>query len=130
MMDAGNALLSSMALQKPLGRLPASDVNLVMMDAGIALVFDGFTKAWGWHPAPDVNLVMMDAGNALVFDGFTKALSREPFFLRMAIWRRGLEPWYLVLGGDAVGRGFELQSDLELSFPEILMITTVVWSTL
>jgi hypothetical protein len=30
-------------------------------------------------------------------------LSREPFFLRMAIWLRGLERWYLVLGGVAVG---------------------------
>jgi hypothetical protein len=40
--------------------------------------------------------------------------------LRMAIWLRGLERWYLVLGGVAVGRGFEPQSDLELSFVEIL----------
>jgi hypothetical protein len=47
-------------------------------------------------------------------------LSREPFFLRMAIWLRGLERWYLVLGGVAVGRRFEPQSDLELSFAEIL----------
>jgi hypothetical protein len=39
-------------------------------------------------------------------------LSREPFFLRMAIWLRGLERWYLVLGGDAVGRGFEPQRKL------------------
>jgi hypothetical protein len=30
----------------------------------------------------------------------------------MAIWLRGLERWYLVLGGVAVGRGFEPQSDL------------------
>jgi hypothetical protein len=43
-------------------------------------------------------------------------LSREPLFLRMAIWLRGLERWYLVLGGVAIGRGFEPQSDLELSF--------------
>jgi hypothetical protein len=48
-------------------------------------------------------------------------LSREPFFLRMAIWIRGLERWYLVLGGDAIGHGFEPQSDLELSFAEILI---------
>jgi hypothetical protein len=48
-------------------------------------------------------------------------LSREPFFLRMAIWLRGLERWYLVLGRVAVGRGFEPQSDLELSFAEILI---------
>jgi hypothetical protein len=48
-------------------------------------------------------------------------LSRETFFLRMAIWLRGLECWYLVLGGVAVGRGFEPQSDLELSFAEILI---------
>jgi hypothetical protein len=47
--------------------------------------------------------------------------SREPFFLRMAIWLRGLERWYLVLGGVAVGRGFEPQSDLELSFAKILI---------
>jgi hypothetical protein len=31
---------------------------------------------------------------------------------------RGLERWYLVLGGFAVGRGFEPQSDLELSLIE------------
>jgi hypothetical protein len=49
-------------------------------------------------------------------------LSREPFFLRMAIWLRGLERWYLVLGGVAVGRGFKPQSDLELFFAEILII--------
>jgi hypothetical protein len=48
-------------------------------------------------------------------------LSREPFFLRMAIWLRGLERWYLVLGGVAVDRGFEPQSDLELSFAKILL---------
>jgi hypothetical protein len=48
-------------------------------------------------------------------------LSREPFFLRMAIWLRGLEHWYLVLGGVAVGRRFEPQSDMELSFTEILL---------
>jgi hypothetical protein len=48
-------------------------------------------------------------------------LSREPFFLRMAIWLRGLERWYLMLGGVAVGRGFEPQSDLELSFTKILI---------
>jgi hypothetical protein len=48
-------------------------------------------------------------------------LSRETFFLRMAIWLRGLERWYLVLGGVAVGRGFEPQSDLELSFAKILI---------
>jgi hypothetical protein len=39
----------------------------------------------------------------------------------MAIWLRGLEHWYLVLGGVAVGRGFEPQSDLELSFAKILI---------
>jgi hypothetical protein len=48
-------------------------------------------------------------------------LSREPFVLRMAIWLRGLERWYLVLGGVAVVRGFEPQSDLELSFADILI---------
>jgi hypothetical protein len=48
-------------------------------------------------------------------------LSREPFFLRMAICLRGLERWYLVLGGVAVGRGFKSQSDLELSFAKILI---------
>jgi hypothetical protein len=41
----------------------------------------------------------------------------------MAIWLRGLERWYLVLGGVVVGRGFEPQSDLELFFAEILMIS-------
>jgi hypothetical protein len=40
---------------------------------------------------------------------------------RMAIWLRGSERWYLVLGGVAVGRGFEPQSDLELFFAEILI---------
>jgi hypothetical protein len=46
-------------------------------------------------------------------------------FLRMAIWLRGgLERWYFVLGGVAVGRGFEPQSDLELSFAKILINTT------
>jgi hypothetical protein len=39
----------------------------------------------------------------------------------MAIWLGGLERWYLVLGGVAVGRGFEPQSDLELSFAKILI---------
>jgi hypothetical protein len=39
----------------------------------------------------------------------------------MAIWLRGLERWYLVLGGIAVGRGFEPQFDLELFFAEILI---------
>jgi hypothetical protein len=39
----------------------------------------------------------------------------------MAIWLRRLERWYLVLGGVAVGRGFEPQSDLELSFAKILI---------
>jgi hypothetical protein len=39
----------------------------------------------------------------------------------MSIWLRGLERWYLVLGGVAVGRGFEAQSDLELSFAKILI---------
>jgi hypothetical protein len=48
-------------------------------------------------------------------------LSREPFFLRMAIWLGELEHWYLVLGGVAVGREFEPQSDLELFFAEILI---------
>jgi hypothetical protein len=41
-------------------------------------------------------------------------------FLIMAFWLRGLERSYLVLGGVAVGRGFEPQSDMELSFAEIL----------
>jgi hypothetical protein len=52
-------------------------------------------------------------------------LSREPFFLKNGEWRSGsegyLEHWYLVLGGVAVSRGFEPQSDLELSFAEILI---------
>jgi hypothetical protein len=39
----------------------------------------------------------------------------------MAIWLKGLERWYLVLSGVAVGRGFEPQSDLELSFAKILI---------
>jgi hypothetical protein len=39
----------------------------------------------------------------------------------MFIWLRGLERWYLVLGGVAVGRGFEPQSDLELFFADILI---------
>jgi hypothetical protein len=38
----------------------------------------------------------------------------------MAIWLR-VEHWYLVLGSVAVGLGFEPQSDLELSFAEILI---------
>jgi hypothetical protein len=42
------------------------------------------------------------------------------FFLRMAIWLGGVERWYLVLGGVAVGHKFEPQSDLELFFAEIL----------
>jgi hypothetical protein len=42
-------------------------------------------------------------------------------FLRMAIWLGGLERWYLVLGGIALGHGFEPQSDLELSFAKILI---------
>jgi hypothetical protein len=37
----------------------------------------------------------------------------------MVTWLRGLERWYLVLAGVAVGRGFEPQSDLELFFAEI-----------
>jgi hypothetical protein len=49
-------------------------------------------------------------------------LSRKPFFLIMAIWLRGLEHWYLVPGGVAVGRGFETPSDLELFFAEILIL--------
>jgi hypothetical protein len=44
-------------------------------------------------------------------------------FIRMAIWLRGLEHWYLVLGGVAIGRGFEPQSDVELFFAEILIHT-------
>jgi hypothetical protein len=40
----------------------------------------------------------------------------------MAIWLRGLERWYLVLGGVAVGRGFEPQSDLVLSLAKILNV--------
>jgi hypothetical protein len=39
----------------------------------------------------------------------------------MAIWLRGLERWYLVLGSVAVGRWFEPQSELELSFAKILI---------
>jgi hypothetical protein len=41
--------------------------------------------------------------------------------LRMAIWLRGLERWYLVLGGVAVCRGFEHQSNLEPFFAEIIV---------
>jgi hypothetical protein len=33
--------------------------------------------------------------------------------------------WYLVLGGIAVGRGFEPQSDLELSFTQILIYINI-----
>jgi hypothetical protein len=48
-------------------------------------------------------------------------LSREAFFLRMAIWLRGLRALvFSARRGVAVGCGFELQSDLELSFAEIL----------
>jgi hypothetical protein len=47
--------------------------------------------------------------------------SLTEYNVRMAIWLRGLERWYLVLGGVAVGRGFEPQSDLELSFAKILL---------
>jgi hypothetical protein len=47
----------------------------------------------------------------------------ECHFLRMAIWLRGLERWYLVLGVVAVGRAFEPQSDLELFFAEILFLS-------
>jgi hypothetical protein len=42
-------------------------------------------------------------------------------YIRMAIWLIGLERWYLLLGGVVVGRGFEPQSDLELSIAQILM---------
>jgi hypothetical protein len=56
------------------------------------------------------------SNSAIVFFQFNNNHS----FLRMAIWLRGLERWYLVLGGVAVGRGFEPQSDLELSFAKIL----------
>jgi hypothetical protein len=48
-------------------------------------------------------------------------LPMGPFFLRMAIWLNGLERWYLVLGGVAVGRGFEPQSALEHFFAGILI---------
>jgi hypothetical protein len=44
----------------------------------------------------------------------------------MAIW--GLEHWYLVLDGDAVGRGFEPQSNLELFFAEILISLSTLTS--
>jgi hypothetical protein len=44
------------------------------------------------------------------------SLSREHFFLMIAIWLRGQKRWYLVLGGVAVGRGLEPQSDLELFY--------------
>jgi hypothetical protein len=47
-------------------------------------------------------------------------LSREPFFSRMVIWLKGLERWYLVLGGVAVGREFELQSD-QISLLEVCL---------
>jgi hypothetical protein len=42
--------------------------------------------------------------------------------LRIAIWLRGLKNWYLVLGGVAVGHGFEPQSDLELFSAKIIII--------
>jgi hypothetical protein len=45
-------------------------------------------------------------------------LSRELFFLRIAIWLKR----YLVLGGVAVGCGFEPQSDLELFSAKIMII--------
>jgi hypothetical protein len=43
-----------------------------------------------------------------------------PFFFKNGGLAQRVERWYLVLGGVAVGRGFEPQSDLELSFAEIL----------
>jgi hypothetical protein len=39
---------------------------------------------------------------------------------------RGLERWYLVLGGVAVGRGFEPLSDLYLFLAEILIYSSVL----
>jgi hypothetical protein len=39
-------------------------------------------------------------------------------WIEAKVWLRGLERWYL---GVAVGRGFEPQSDLELSFAKILI---------
>jgi hypothetical protein len=37
-----------------------------------------------------------------------------------AIWHRGLERWYLVLGGVAICHGFELESDMELFSAKII----------
>jgi hypothetical protein len=48
--------------------------------------------------------------------------------LRMAIWLRGLKRWYLVVGGVAVGRGFEPQSDLELFFTKITLISLHIYT--
>jgi hypothetical protein len=33
-------------------------------------------------------------------------------YIRMAIWFRGFERWYLVLGGVAVGRGFDMTENV------------------
>jgi hypothetical protein len=48
----------------------------------------------------------------------------------LAIWLRGLKRWCLVLGGVAVGRGFEPQSDLELFSTKNINIAThyALWS--
>jgi hypothetical protein len=52
---------------------------------------------------------------------FLKDGYRLEFYAVLDVSVRGLERWYLVLGGVAVGRGFEPQSDLELSFAKILI---------
>jgi hypothetical protein len=48
-------------------------------------------------------------------------LSREPFFLRMAIWFSVGVP-----GSVAIGRGFEPQSDLELFSAKIISIIIII----
>jgi hypothetical protein len=47
--------------------------------------------------------------------------AREPFFFKNGDLAQRVRAVVFVLGGVAVGRGFELQSDLELVFAEILI---------
>jgi hypothetical protein len=70
----------------------------------------GFTVYWCSRWNGDIEYIETTAYGLLMESIMYHAwirmpLSREPFFLRMAIWLRGLERWYLVLGGVAVGRG-------------------------
>jgi hypothetical protein len=54
-------------------------------------------------------------------------LSRELLFVRVAIWLRGPKRLYLVLGGIAVGRGFESFSLLkELTYIHVELL--VEWN--